>query len=307
MKFLTSAAAKAFGPKDTLIGVLRKNLPRERPARSHKNVHASDLTKDFFCPREVALLDLTGKTRKPERNSVALQATFDVGNATGDLVRERWMGQTALGAWRCRACCMVTNPDHLLPKPVQVSAAPGHEHDWQYQEVCFRSPTLGFQGSLDVLTDLGAAKVFITELKIMATDEFDALKEPKPEHLERTSLYMRLVEESTHPERFRINTEWALVLYTTRGHGRKHPDHGEVLPWKEFWVPRDDALTTRAIDRAARVKLFREKAVLPKRDCANSYCSTAKGCAVVLACFSGQYPEGGLPEASTLLTSAGSP
>ena len=88
MNWLKKAVVDANAPKFGLIDVMNKNLGGYSPARSHEVVHASDVTKPHFCPRKYALWDVLKKFPKDEYASTAMQATYDVGNATARLVVE---------------------------------------------------------------------------------------------------------------------------------------------------------------------------------------------------------------------------
>src|SRR3954469_16982655 len=135
MKFLREAVeSSAKAPKHDIIDALKKALGAPLEPRSHKNIHASDLTKENFCPRQIALMDLTGKTRKKEHVSTALKVTFDVGEVTADLFRERWMAPTySIGDWFCIMCKQTRG---FCKKPPDVDAS-GCAHVWKYKEVRF--------------------------------------------------------------------------------------------------------------------------------------------------------------------------
>lgn len=299
MIWLKQTVQEALGPKESLIDVIRKNLSGKRPARSHRTVHASDLTKEHFCPREVALLDITKGERKPQSLDVATALTFDIGDATSDLVRGKWLGNRSIGDWECVGCGAVRrftvrpSPDSLgNDDPAINCVTQKRDHFWRYHEVRFVSQTYAFSGGIDTIVDLGAPKLTVTELKIMAPTEFDKLAGPLAEHRVRTSLYMKLIEDSDHPERQKVNVSTARVLYVSRGHGKKHPDYNEILPFKEFEVERDDSQpgVVKALDRAKKVKLFRDKGLMPEQVCTTTWGPIAKCCPAVIPCFSGKYP-----------------
>jgi len=74
----------------------------------------------------------------------------------------------------------------------------------------------------------------------------------------------------------RIDATRAKVLYVSRGHGKKHPEHGEVLPFKEFDVARDDGALKQAPDRGPHGWFCREEG--PTRVCTVSWQPEAKRC-----------------------------
>ena len=124
--FLKDAAQDAFGPKKSIIDILCKELGGYQPARSHETVHASDITKCDFCPRQTALLTVLKAKKKDEYISTALQVTFDAGNAMSDLFREKWAGQHVYGNWSCKRCnSTVTFKRSTSPVRWEVSAIGG--------------------------------------------------------------------------------------------------------------------------------------------------------------------------------------
>jgi hypothetical protein len=291
-------------PKESLIEVLRDNLSRPQPERSHKEVHASDLTKDVFCPREFALLDLLNKNRPAQKPSAAQAATWHMGNVTSDAVREHWLGGRAFGDWECIRCNQVQG---ICPKPTMLGCLGGSHHLWKYREVKFRSATYDFTGSIDVLSALKAPdnKLTITELKIIDKDEFAKLAGPYAEHRIRTALYMKLVEDSDHPYREMIDVKHAKVLYVMRGFGKKHETYNEILPFKEFDVERDDDALVSALGRAATMRDWRKKGLFPPTITGSAvYCPHSKGCSVAKECLGGKFagvvP---LPSATPLINS----
>lgn len=285
--FLKKAVEEATAPQKSIIDVLKKNLGGYKPERSHKTVHASDITKTDFCPRQFALLHLLDMKKKDRYISAALQATFDVGNVTSDLFREKWAGQSAIGNWRCVKCdSMVT----FKQKPLNVPCKHGGKCDWRYEEVNFVCQETQVSGSIDVIMDLGAPKLFLVELKIIKPDDFEKLAAPLAEHRIRTNLYMRLAEKSNNVFGGRVNVQQARVLYVSRGYGKKNADHNEILPFKEFTVERDDDALVPYLNRAKMVRIFKETGAIPLGVCKTSMDTPAKGCSVAKSCFSGKFP-----------------
>jgi hypothetical protein len=287
IQWLQNSVAKAHAPQHSIIDVLVKNMGGYQKARSHKTVHASDITKPDFCPRKLALLDITGKDKKDEYISTALQATFDLGNAVSDLFREQWAGQAAHGFWQCPSCGWLspfgTKPSHICNSK---------QGQLKYIEPRFVSKEYGISGSLDVVMNLGAPKLFVTELKIIAPDAFDTLAAPLSEHRIRTGLYLKIIEDDDNFLKERINLQEAKVCYVSRGHGRKHPVHGEVLPFREFDIKRDDAGLQPILEKAKAIKLFRDAGTIPAGICNTMADKTAKNCQMCSTCFSGEHKAG---------------
>ncbi len=290
LSWLNNKLTAAGVPKKGIIDILRKNMGGWEKARDHTEVHASDVTKDGFCPKQLALLDITGKKKKDQYVSTALRATFDVGNDISDLVRERWLGQSAQGFWKCRRC---SHKSAFGIKP-STKCTHGGQCDYKYVEARFYSSQYDISGSVDVFTDVEEPKLIVTELKIITPVDFETLVAPLAEHRIRTNLYMRLVEEDEGILKHRINLKRAKVLYVSRAYGKKHEGYNEILPFKEFEVERNDTSLEPMLKLATQAKAYKETGVIPIGICPTALTSTAKGCSVCTECFSGAYVSGGV-------------
>jgi hypothetical protein len=273
--WLNNALSKAQAPGTSIISILKKNMGGWEPARDHTTVHASDITKDHFCPKQWALLDITKKEKKAQWVPTALRATFDVGNVTSDLVRERWLGEAAHGFWRCQKC---EKKSAFGVKPASLCS--GHVSDWKYVEAGFLSPEYEVSGSVDVFIDMDAKKLFATELKIISPVDFETLAAPLSEHRIRTNLYMKLIEDSATWLKERMNLQEAKVLYVSRAYGKKHPELGEILPFKEFTVKRDDSMVEKPLAQAKEIVVYKQTGLMPKAICGTSKDTAAKWCSV---------------------------
>lgn len=282
-EFFKKAIEAIATPKSELIPGIIKNLGKEYPERSHKVVHASDVTKPGFCPRQYALMDLHNVERPPTYIPAGLKATFDVGNMTSDLVREQWMGSMAVGHWQCTACYKTSI---MSPKPhIGICSEPSG-CNWKYVEVNFVDPDTQISGSIDVLSDLKAPSLFITELKIINPTEFDKIVAPLAEHRIRTILYMYLAEKSKALYSGAISHHRAKILYVSRGFGKKG-ELGQITPFKEFDITRDDKVLQPYLAKAREVALYRKgQAPVPARTvCDSPSCVHAKKCPVRAQCF----------------------
>jgi hypothetical protein len=258
--WLKNAVVDGNAPKMSIIHRLKTNVGGYQKSRGYTVVHASDVTKPNFCPRHIALLDVLKKKAPDEYISSALQATFDVGNATARLVTDHWLGEYAVGNWVCESC---GEQRSFCKKPANGCKKLG-SCAWHYREVIFESQEYGVRGSIDVMVDLGVLALNVTELKIIKPEDFADIKAPLAEHTIRTALYLKIIADSDSPYREKINLHEARVLYASRGYGKKNLDHnGEILPWKEYVVKRDDERVQPLLNMAKQVKIFREDPAHP--------------------------------------------
>ena len=271
----------------SLVHMLVKSMGKYYPERSHKTVHASDVTKEDFCARQYRLMDAHNVKRPDSYISAALRATFDLGRLTADTLVTQWADSFVWGKWKC-ASCNSTIEFGPRPSPTQCGAGTGLLCDWKYHEVNFVSQHSKISGSIDMLADIGKPKKVPIELKIMKADEFDKLSAPLAEHRLRTMLYLQLIAESDNPARFNVDTEHAKVLYVSRGYGKMNPEVGQIVPFKEFDVYRDDNAVKLYSERGRTVHIARQEGSIPSdKACSHSACATAKKCPVRVQCWSG--------------------
>lgn len=286
--------------KTSLKYKLHKHLSGSGPGRSHRVIHASDLMKDDreFCPREFVLKDLTGAKTREEFLPTALRMTFQIGLSIEEVVVD-WFAEMGLsvGDWICTAC---RTKHEFRKRPTQCSTC--ENRLFKYEQLRFVSEVSGISGSVDTLVSLKGTKHTLVEIKTIDKEAFKSLAMPYAEHRWRSSLYPRLVEESLHPYKDRIDTTEALVFYVSKGgYGCLDPqvqgwkqsgllDDWDYSPFKEFLVKRDDALTDAKVAEAQKVTAFRKgEAGIPKGVCSTSFCPRAKKCSMLSNCFSEKY------------------
>lgn len=270
-------------------------------ARSAAKLHASMLTntEKEYCPREAALLLTLKKKSKDQFIGVPMRTTFDEGNDKQWRLNNDWLRDRMVGDWACTSCGATKK---FCKAPKGVCDKQGIRCNWEYQEVRFDHPVTMATGGLDALVDVGLTKLRLVECKIMDKDMFRELKAPLAEHRTRTQLYLRLIEESTGPMKEHVDTERATILYILRGFGLKDED-GDISPFREYLVERDDSVTETPIGKAHALTHFRvwpDKG-FPGGVCSDTFCKRAKSCSVSAECFSGQYP------AAVTWTSGGKP
>lgn len=302
LKFIVKAPLP-LEPDESLMKILHKTIPMFEERRPKTNVHASDVvdSKLKFCAREYALYLLAPETKqKSDFICTALKLTFDFGNDTQRRLNEEYLVDRAYGDWKCRVC---GEEKKFCKKPTVPCkyAKEGIICNWGYEEIRVTSNDSGITGGIDLLVDMGVkgSKLKVVEVKTLAKEQFEKLQVALPEHRLRTNLYLRLIEESSHPHKKKIDTESSIILYIIKGYGQKSAKvqswklhDSATSPYKEFVVQRNDAHTDNLSLEAKQYKDFVEgNAPIPSQICTNQKCERAKECAIATLCFSGKYPK----------------
>ncbi len=282
--------------------MLHASIAGNDAARSHKVVHASDLTysERQFCPREIALFDLTNKGKPDEFIPTSLRVTFDYGDFLQWMINNKYLRKEMWGDWKCLSC------GTQLPGPVRcpkVKCARAKKLKWlrcrwEYRETRAWSETTGTSSGLDMLF-LDGKKLRIVEIKSMVKDDFKALQAPVAEHGLRTKMYLRIVAEDKNLNH-EIHTDYAHLLYVCKGYGIKDDLFHQILkneqvsdwpftPYKEWLVKRDDAAVLPYLKMARAVKKFRDGGSIPKGICSTAMTKRARSCSVCKECFSGKF------------------
>lgn len=278
-------------PKDSIIKILMDNLGGAEKGRLRDVLHASDVTKPDFCPRREAFLDMKKVVHgNAAFIGVSQAVTYWMGRKVAQTLIEEWAGQSAVGNWRCVHC---NGQRTMTSQPLYVHCATSVTTfcEWRFVEPVIESMATSTSGSIDVFFDVGTPLLVLTELKILAAEEFDSMVTPLPEHRQRTNLYLRIIAESNWAYKDRINLHEGRVLYVSRGHGKKNVDYGgKVIPFKEYKVARDDQALLPIIQRATQLKTFRQNGSMPSAVCHTAMDKMAKSCTFAKECFSGQFP-----------------
>lgn len=294
VKFLKSHADRAR-QKGIVKTLLEKSVGKmDKPHSVAGYMHASTLTNErAFCPREIRLLDHTGK-KLPERYiDPALKTTFDEGWDKQWRLSNDWLRDRARGTWKCRSC---GERSKFGPAPSYDSCEfLGHNGEaytmrcqWDYQEPLVLDEANGISGGLDLLVDVGQEKLRFVECKIIAQSQFKDLRAPKGEHRTRTNLYLALIKQHEFFSQV-VCSETASVLYICRGYGTKQDD-GDISPFKEFTVTYDADAAEPYLNNAALVMDTRKEETIPlAKICPSIACKRAGQCPVREECFRGNY------------------
>lgn len=294
MNFIAKLAAEKQ-QEQTLSRYLQENLEGYSKARSVNRVHASDLTKDnpAFCPREIALMRITGKKRKDQFLGQALKVTFAIGESYHDMIRNVWLRNIAVGNWKCPHCEYKIEFSKL-PK---IKCPTCGSDKWVYDEVGFKSTELDITGSIDFIADLQMQKSVIVEIKSMDKDQFAELIAPLAEHRVRTNLYLKIIDSSESKLKERITLDHARVIYVSKGYGKKDIN-GKFTPFKEYIVQRNDDVLEPYTKKAIMMKKFTDEGVIPCGVCKNSFDPRIKACLAAPDCFGMSYPAGSIYKAT---------
>jgi len=293
-----SLAKRRDGPEDRVAFHLHRYLAGRDRARSPKVIHASDATREDFCPRRQALLVLTKTPERTQFVHTAQRLVWAQGNAIASQV-VRWAVNAGIcvGAWHCPDCGFEVE---FGRRPPRCSKCGGSR--FSYREVRFQSEDCGVSGGMDLLVDLPTRKRYlVVELKTIDKLEFQRLKMPLAEHRQRTQLYLRCIAESDSPHKHLVDQDRARVLYVSKGgYGERSSlprewgvRDGGWTPFKEYEVRRDDEAVDDLADAARPLhRWLRGQGGLPSGVCPSAVCDRAQRCEVVGPCFSGDYPAG---------------
>lgn len=288
---------KSLKKNPSIKFMIHRSLAKWEPGRNDGKVHASDLMKELeFCPREWSLRLAHAIKPKAQFIGTAMAITFAHGRDVERHIRNEWLREFVVGNWKCRVC---GHKHETFGKSPKIPCPKCTNHDWQYLETNFVSPHTGVTGGIDCIVDVEEPKHRILEIKTMDKDLFKDLKAPMAEHRARTSLYMRLAEESHLDESDRLNTKEAHILYVSKSYGFKDESlaaagikDAAFSPFKEFIIERDDSLTEVVLQRARVVKIFTEDQTIgmPCGICSNGLEKRAQQCSAVKHCWGGGHP-----------------
>lgn len=276
MKFLKSATERAKA-KGGVKGLIHHEVGGFEDARDQKEIHASELTKDSeYCPRQVRFMELMDKKHRDHWINMPLRITFDEGRDKQFRLNNDYLRKQMVGYWF----------DTFITGSPEIWSVGQPSSMHQYVEPFFIDPISEAQGSIDGLVKLPEQeKLRVIEVKIMATSMFRDQKAPLGEHKLRTQLYLSLIARSDHPHKNEIDWQKASVIYWLRGYGFKD-ENGEISPFKEFIVKRDDDAVEYLFEKAKALTLARGGGPLPDKICNHQMCPRAEKCPVSKECFS---------------------
>ena len=167
-------------PGNDLKFLLHSHLHVHDPHRGVETVHASELTKEGFCPRFYALADVTQAKLPDEWLTTSDSATFFLGRTLQDAV-VTWFAEMgrAVGHWKCVSC---SHLHQFQPRPVKCVKCACRK--FEPEEVRFVSAVSGASCGIDMLVTRGKPLLRVVEIKTIDKDVFKGLVPASPE--ERT-------------------------------------------------------------------------------------------------------------------------
>lgn len=297
---MTLQVLKSLKKPVSIKFMIHRELGGWQPPRPHGTIHASEVLKEGFCPREWAFLDMGLAKKRDEFIGTAMAITFAHGRDMEYRLRNEWLRKSMVGLWECGVCLS----EHPVwgKQPFGACSKCGYSHQWRYKETRLESKVSGVSGGIDGFVDVGEKKARILEIKSIDKDQFKSLQAPLADHKLRTSLYLRLAHEALLVEAERINTARATILYVSKSFGFKDDTLKEAgiadspfSPFKEFVVERDDSLTDNPLRLAKVLTTWRnlpseERYNMPCGVCSSGLIKRAQQCSAVSPCWSGNYP-----------------
>lgn len=292
IKFLKTLK-ETVGETPLLSSMLHAHLRTQDMDRPYDRIHASDLTKEDYCPRRLALMIKTNQPRGSRWLSTSENVTFDMGRKLQDSV-VHWFSDMgiAYADWQCDSCGhmhqFVVRPGKCVK--CQCKSLSPHE-------IRFKSAKSGASCGVDMLVKPGTApKLKKVEIKTIDKDQFKALKMPMAEHRQRTTLYNTIcAEDEGHVAKF-VDHSDSIILYVSKGgYGCSQewlataPTFDKFSPFKEYVIPRNDEMVADLSEMAASFTKFLETGEVPSGICPTAFCPTAQKCKMKQPCWSGKF------------------
>lgn len=137
-------------PEIRKVLLAKHHANSEKTRRRSNVVYPSEMARAEWCPR-ATYFRMSGLPEPSGRYSFTLENVFAEGNRIHSKW-QNWMADTGLlwGDWRCHKCRMDIR-NSVKPNALSYEACPQSltSHEWQYNEVTLRSPTLPVSGHAD--------------------------------------------------------------------------------------------------------------------------------------------------------------
>lgn len=276
---------------ESVVDLITQMAQKPQRDRGFEHLNASSLTSDDprrkFCGRAYALAHDLGKKEGPIVSTpLHLSVTYAIGYFVQDYVVKA-LKQHLIGDWWCKHCKKVVATRAEWRVGIEF-CLDCKRWDVTYMESRLLSQTVGASGGFDAIVRLKGIPTVI-EVKSIDKDKFKELKTPLWEHTQRTSLYLRILEDSDwfgKPLCPRVDE--ARVIYVSKGgFGVQMEKGGQFTPLREYVVSRDDSLTDAAWEKSheAYQYLTGKTKVLPDRVCEDMFDDRASSCPFSGECF----------------------
>jgi len=273
--------------------LLHGSLPYADRHRGYDRVHASDLTRGSFCPREVALVKELGREVPPRAVSTSEAVTYHLGRVLQNSVIQ-WLADVdrVVTDWTCSACSQL-HP--FQRRPVRCERC--RRDHFVATEARFVWEAAGITAGIDLFFRGDVPKLRPVEVKTIDKDQFKKLAAPLAEHRLRTILYLQVLRESGDPRVGGVDTSRATVLYVSKGgYGcaqdwmRREGVRERYSPFKEYVVTRDDEVVRAYLTKARAAVGHSRGEGMPSGVCKTLFERRAQGCPVAKECFGDLYP-----------------
>jgi len=170
---------------------------RERMKRKRGVFHPSEISGDWFCPREWLLCERNRSLYARRKVNASTQMRFDVGKALHSMIQEKLGNAGVLfGTWKCLRRCYeyeCTTFGFKPSKECPVAKRRGTTALWKFDEVVVKDDELQIEGSTDGIVVIKGCK-YVFEFKTIYDDGFATLMEPLAEHKEQALWYLDILE-----------------------------------------------------------------------------------------------------------------
>lgn len=271
---IRSGKVKEISTNEYILQKFKGNTLSNTIRNKDKYLHVSDLLTK--CMRAFAISHTTGTELIGEAIYDNLGVTFAIGSAIGDYVvrRAETIAPSAVyGIWKCS--CGKTK--HTGTKKEAEDKGKCEKCDTKldrFNEFVVANDDIMVSGSVDLCL-LISNHFYLTEVKSIKKEDWDALTRPLPIHILQIVFYWWLMKEAGYSLYSQVS-----ILYTSKAHTRGSP-------FKEFCIDPRDHLhrLDDYIEDAKALKEAKKGGELPVRICGNENTSMAKKCSVCFLCF----------------------
>lgn len=240
---------------------IKQRIEENNEARDTEHLHASEISKNNWCPRSTWYRIKGVEPDKQTRHSLQTIQVFEEGHSIHDKFQGAlWRDGSLMGHWRCLVC------EHYWEDKAPRLCASCSSPFIKYAEVPIEDPSIHLIGHGDGLVDVGRPLPVLIEIKTIGLGTFrmevpglynqyqrseltlpqlwSAVRRPFPSHLRQGMLYLRAKKLKT-----------AVFLYEFKANQAQ----------KEFVVPYNPSIIADVVAGAEAVKRALEEGTTVKR------------------------------------------